>query len=217
MYIVEGTIGAGKSTFLKLAQNHMPSLHVCQEPLHAWEHAEHDQSLLALFYQDPYRWGYTLETVTMLSRVRDHLRQQTIAHEYALMERSIYSGYYCFAKNGYLQGSLSSLEWEMYSAWFTTLVQRSGMVPQGFIYLKVSPQVAFERMIKRNRSAENSMSRAYLEQLDERHTEFLLQKKDLLPELAKVPVLVLDCDKDFEEDETHLRQLLEALRLFVKN
>jgi len=33
MYIVEGNIGAGKSTFLKLLSQHVPQVTVVQEPV----------------------------------------------------------------------------------------------------------------------------------------------------------------------------------------
>src|SRR5579872_5169822 len=112
MYLVEGNIGAGKSTFLGLLARHLTYTSVCFEPREQWQH-EDGQSLLSLFYQDPKRWAYTMETVAMIWRVRNHLLEQKNAHPFRIMERSVYSGHYVFAYNDYAQGYLTKLEWEL--------------------------------------------------------------------------------------------------------
>lgn len=49
MYIVEGNIGAGKSTFLNLIGIHMPHVSIALEPLNNWQSEEYGQSLLKNF------------------------------------------------------------------------------------------------------------------------------------------------------------------------
>ena len=104
MYILEGNIGAGKSTFLTLLAKHLPHICVTLEPMHNWQKQIYGQSLLANFYQDPKRWAYTLETLAMFCRVREHMEEQKKEDTIQITERSIYSGHYCFAQNDYESG-----------------------------------------------------------------------------------------------------------------
>ena len=76
MYIVEGNIGAGKSTFLRLIQAQLPQVSVVFEPLHNWQSQVYGQSILSQFYNDPHRWAYTMETLAMACRVQEHIQEQ---------------------------------------------------------------------------------------------------------------------------------------------
>lgn len=215
MYILEGNIGAGKSTFLKLIAQHMPQCAVSYEPLDQWQHQVHGQSLLANFYQDPHRWAYSMETFTMLSRVQEHMREQQHSDQRRIIERSIYSGHFCFARNGYENGFMSDLEWHMYSHWFTFLTSSTCRAPQGFIYLRISPSRALERIQNRARKAESGITLDYLDQLHACHERFLVQKDGLSEDLKNVPVLVLDADLDFEHDRSRFVVLMKSLESFL--
>lgn len=87
--------------------------------------------------------------------------------------------------------------------------------PQGFIYLKVDPVISFERIKKRNRISEKKITLKYLKQLELRHEQFLLEKSNMLPEIKDVPVLVLDCNEEFESDAFRLKELLDATHHFM--
>jgi deoxyadenosine/deoxycytidine kinase len=200
MFFVEGPIGAGKTTFLRLIQEKLPELAVVFEPLHSWENKVYGQSILANFYKDPHRWAYTMETLAMACRVQEHLREQQNPNPFRLMERSIYSGHYVFATNGYHNGFLDELEWRVYLEWFNFLVTGRCKAPQGFIYLKVDPEIAYERIKKRDRDAEKTISLEYIKQIHQCHEDFLVHKKNLLTELKNVPVLILNCNEEFEAD-----------------
>jgi len=210
MYIVEGNIGAGKSTFLRLLKKELPYISVALEPLELW-HTEHGQSLLADFYGNPQRWAYTFETLTMMCRVREHTSEQQHKEPWRIMERSIYSGYYCFAKNSYQSGFLTKLEWSIYQDFFTFLTKDTCNTPQGFIYLKVKPEVALERTKRRNRSAETTIPLSYLQQIDQLHNEFLIEKKDI----DNIPVLILDCNAEFESESAKFLQHVDAIKQFL--
>jgi deoxyguanosine kinase len=214
MYILEGTIGAGKSTFLKLLAQYLPDLTVKLEPVDIWQSQEHGQSLLTNFYENPTRWAYTLETFTMICRVQEHRRLQK-ALEPIIIERSIYSGHYVFARNSYESGFLNNLEWHLYNQFFNFLTSRC-TIPQGFIYLQTSPEIAYERIKKRNRSSEISISLDYLHQLNHQHEKFLCQKEDILPSLKDVPVLIIDCNKEFELDIQQFKQHCSRIQEFIE-
>ncbi len=220
MYIVEGNIGAGKSTFLTLIGQQLPYISIALEPLHNWQKQVHGQSLLTNFYQDPQRWAYTLETFTMMCRVREHLHEQQSTKsnpvQPRLIERSIYSGHYCFGKNSYESGFMTDLEWKLYGEWFNFLILRKCLPPFGFIYLKVNPEIAYHRIKKRNRLSEKNLTLAYLRQINQRHEDFLINKINLLPELQNVPLLIIDCDEEFEKNPTQLEKHTENVKVFIE-
>ena len=215
MYIVEGNIGAGKSTFLKLIQQYLPHVSVALEPLHDWQKQVYGQSLLANFYQNPKRWAYTIETLTMMCRVKEHRREQQYPNQNRMMERSIYSGHYCFAHNGYEHQFMTDIEWKIYNNWFDFLIPGKCKAPLGFIYLRVEPEVAYERIKKRNRLTEKELTLAYVKQIHEKHEQFLVEKKSLIPDIKNAPVLTLDCNQEFETDEAQLKRHFVKLEEFL--
>jgi len=216
MFIIEGNIGAGKSTFLQTIQKKMPALDVVFEPVHQWHKQGTGHSLLAEFYKDPQRWAYTLETFAMVCRVQEHLKEQENPNLMRIMERSIFSGHYCFAKNDYVNGYMTELEWQVYQQWFDFLLNKKCKLPQGFIYLRTEPTVAHARIAKRARTGEDAISLDYITQIHERHEEFLMHRKGLAPKIAAVPVLVLD-GNDAIEDKEYASKLIQKVHTFMQN
>lgn len=216
MYLVEGNIGVGKSTFLSLMQQLIPSCDVILEPVDSWNHQNYGASLLDLFYRDPQRWAYTLETLSLKCRVRSHMLEQTNPYPYRLMERSVYSGHYVFASNDREAGYLTDLEWLMYSQWIEFLVHGHCTPPRGFIYLRATPEVCFERMKRRSRSSESTVPLEYLQQVHQKHEQFLINQEGIEPSLKAVPVLVLDCNEDFLANPDRSLQLQQAVEAFFE-
>jgi deoxyadenosine/deoxycytidine kinase len=215
MFILEGNIGAGKSTFLKLIEKAYSDIPVVQEPHENWFTPMEGMSLFEKFYHDPTRWAYTTETLVMMSRVKDHLRAQLNNHSSAIMERSVYSGHYCFAVNGFNSGYFSELEWDAYSKILEFMVKEQCKIPQGFIYLRVNPDVCRERICKRNRKGEEDLSQDYLLKIHELHENFLIKKIGIFDELKSVPVLILDGGEDFVDSPQVFEQHLMRVREFI--
>lgn len=211
MYLIEGNIGAGKSTFLELIQKHWPQVEVAFEPVNVWQKEEHGQSLLQNFYTNPQRWAYSMETFTMINRIVESSRSLPSSELVTLAERSIYSGFHCFAKNSFLNQYMAPVEWNIYKQWFDFLTNHcSFRKPLGFIYLRTSPEVAYQRIIKRNRSAESLISLDYIKQIHNRHEELLSNGS-----ISEIPVLVLDANQEFHTNPQLLKTMLEELQEFL--
>jgi deoxyadenosine/deoxycytidine kinase len=215
MFIVEGNIGAGKSTFLRLIEKHLPYIETQQEPVDLFQAKVDGISILEQFYTETKRWSFTFENFAMACRVRTHIRDQQNDNPFRVIERSIYSGHYCFAMNGWEQGFMEKLEWTIYKGWFDILVKERCRAPRGFIYLRTTPEIAHERTLARKRSEEDNQLFVYLQQMHSKHEDFLIHKKDVLPELARTPVLVLDVNSDFQHDTEYAQELMEKLQDFV--
>lgn len=98
--IVEGNIGAGKSTFLKhLAEFYSDKIKCYPEPVHLWRDLN-GINLLSMMYENPKRWAFTLQQYITLTMVmyRDQVDSDQNSKPVAVMERSIYSARYCFVE-----------------------------------------------------------------------------------------------------------------------
>ena len=216
--IIEGNIGAGKSTFLKMINEYL-DIQAVFEPHEKWQHiGDGDENLLDKFYKDINRWSYTFQTFAFVSRV---VEQENYRKQYPnavhIVERSVYSDRYCFAKNCFEMGVMTALEWKLYQEWFVWLVENYTPKPSGFIYLKTDPEVCFERLVKRNRSEEVGVTLVYLQSLHTKHEQWLVQKENIASYLDDVPVLVLECNKEFETDraeqEKHVQKIIEFFNI----
>lgn len=214
MYFLEGNQGVGKSTFLKLVTKYLPQVEIELEPLENWQKKRHGESLLKNFFDDIKRWSYTIDTFTMMCRVREHLINQQHKNLNRLLERSIYSGYYGYAMSGYVLGGMSELEWQLYNEWFDYLTLNC-KPPVGFIYLKSDPEVAFSRAKKRNRSEESSCTLDFFKLLSKLHDDFLLDRTNIKEEIKNIPVLVLDCNDEFEQNESKMFEHIQKIEQFL--
>jgi len=212
-YIIEGNIGAGKSTFLRLLASALPA-QIVFEPHEQWQNATQNDNLLQLFYENPQRWAYTFQTYAFVSRIVA-MRQETGSNTPIFSERSIYADRYCFAKLHFESGNMTPLEWHLYQEWFSWLSALAAQTPQGFIYLRTDPTVCFERMRKRNRNEEKNVPLPYLESLHKQHEQWLIQKENIDGRIKDIPVLIVDANKEFEQDKEQLDYCLEQVRLFV--
>lgn len=215
MFLLEGNMGAGKSTFLSLIKKHLSEIEVVPEPVNVWHNDNYNDSLLSQFYQDTKRWAYTMETWTMMTRVKEHIKEQNKTNYLKLMERSVYSGHYCFALNGYKEGFMNQAEWDAYNTWFSFLVETHCKPPLGFIYLQTDPKVCEERINIRKRSGEDGVSLEYLTQIHTQHEQFLIKKEGITPALKNVPVLVLNVNTEFENNPKLFQQHLDAAIAFI--
>lgn len=214
-FIIEGNIGAGKSTFLRLIADRLP-VQIVYEPHTKWQNVDQKENLLEKFYKDTKRWAYTFQSYAFITRV---IEQQQKAREnkfgIQVLERSVYSDRYCFAKNCFETGLMTELEWNLYCEWFEWLVELYATRPTGFIYLQSSPDVSFDRIKMRGRQEESSVPYSYLEQLHTKHQDWLIEKKGVAPYLVDTPVLVLNCDQDFENNPELLNAHITEIARFI--
>lgn len=214
-FIIEGNIGAGKSTFLRLVAQDLPIKPIF-EPHQRWQKVDGKYNLLEQFYQDTSRWAYTFQSYAFITRI---MAQQEAAAQFPnsiqVLERSVYSDRYCFAKNCYENGTMNALEWKLYQEWFSWLIEGYIPKPTGFIYLQTQPEVCFKRLIKRNRHEEVGVTLTYLQQLYEKHESWLVEKNGVDAHLLQIPVLVLECNQEFESDKKVREALISKVSEFI--
>jgi deoxycitidine/deoxyadenosine/deoxyguanosine kinase len=210
---IEGNIGAGKSTFLSLVDRWLDT-QVVYEPHTKWQEIGGD-NLLEKFYNDTSRWAYTFQTYAFISRVVEQENFSRISDKAVqILERSVYSDRYCFAKNCFQMGTMNALEWKLYQEWFSWLVGTFVRPLDGFIYLKTDPEICYKRLLKRNRSEEKEVSLDYLKMIHDKHEQWLIQKQEVDDVSKQVPVLVLECNQDFEHDQAEQEKHMQKISDF---
>ncbi len=209
--LVEGNIGTGKSTFLTLLKNYLPAT-IVHEPHELWQNIG-GENLLEAFYKDTPRWAYTFQSYAFISRLLEQDRAALSSdNQLVILERSVYSDRYCFAKNCYETGLMTSLEWKLYQEWFKWLSEKYAPIPSAFIYLRTQPEISYKRIVQRNRSEESTIDFSYIEKIHAQHEAWLIDKEGITGPIKEVPVLVLDCDTDFKsnrkEQEKHVENIV---------
>uniref|UniRef100_A0A8D0HEL3 deoxyguanosine kinase n=1 Tax=Sphenodon punctatus TaxID=8508 RepID=A0A8D0HEL3_SPHPU len=225
---IEGNIAVGKSTFVKLLGKTFPEWHMATEQVTKWQNIQASSSkegssfrsfgnLLQMIYQEPSRWSYTFQTYSCMGRLKAQLepipeKLLKTREPVQIFERSVYSDRYVFAKNLFEVGHLAEIEWIIYQDWHTFLLQEFGdqIALDGFLYLQASPEKCMERMQRRGRSEEKEIQLQYLEQLHTQHENWLIARTTEvhLENLKDAPVLVLDVNKDFEDNPEEQDKLM---------
>lgn len=214
IFILEGNIGAGKSTFLKIIGSAL-NAQIVYEPVEKWQNIS-GENILQQFYTEMPRWAYSFQTYAFVTRVVSQ-RENALNNKTPLqiLERSVFSDRYCFAKNCYEMGKMSNMEWQLYREWFDWLVANYTPTPDAFIYLQTDPEVCYNRLQARNRSEETGVSLDYLKLLHEKHENWLIHKQDLLPYISKVPVITLPCNEDFEHNVDNQKKHIDKIFEFL--
>ncbi|XP_040271644.1 deoxyguanosine kinase, mitochondrial-like [Bufo bufo] len=226
---VEGNIAAGKSTFLRLLCSAQREWCLMEEPLRKWQHVhtasrQEVDNLLQLLYDDPARWSYTFQTLSCMSRFKaqietspEHLLKQR--EPIQIFERSIYSDRFVFAKALFDLGHLSELEWTLYQDWHSFLLEKFGKraALDGIIYLRATPEKCHERLQKRGRKEEATVTEGYLKKLHDQHECWLIERTTDVhcQHIRDIPVLVLDVEEEFEGDPTVSGHLSNKVKEFV--
>lgn len=201
-YIIEGNIGSGKTTLIKkLSQK--DDFEVIEEPVEQWLSIKGDnnKNLLGLFYEDPQRYAYLFQTMVFKTRLKSLDKPQE--KEIRFSERSIWTDKYVFGISCIENGKMNYLEKNCYYSWFDWLEEKFNPHPSGIIYVKTSAEKCRERIIKRNRTEEDSIPIDYLRELDDRHNKWLLN-------WDKTPVLIIDNEEDEQWDN-----ILEKVYKFI--
>ena len=90
IYALEGNIGAGKTTIMKIISNHFNDVEFVEEPVSQWQNLG-GMNLLDAFYTDPKRWGFSFEFYSLLTKIQALLKAAESDKPIIIIERSIFS------------------------------------------------------------------------------------------------------------------------------
>ncbi|KAL6848809.1 hypothetical protein ACP4OV_021392 [Aristida adscensionis] len=194
-FCVEGNISVGKTTFLQRIANETIELRdlveIVPEPIDKWQDVGPDHfNILDAFYAEPHRYAYTFQNYVFVTRVMQERESQGGIKPLRLMERSVFSDRMVFVRAVHEANWMNEMEISIYDSWFDPVVSSlPGLIPDGFIYLRASPDTCHKRMMHRKRSEEGGVTLDYLQGLHEKHESWLLPSKGSGPGVLSVSQL----------------------------
>lgn len=178
-FCVEGNISVGKTTFLQRIANETLELRdlveIVPEPINKWQDVGPDHfNILDAFYAEPERYAYTFQNYVFVTRVMQERESAGGIKPLRLMERSVFSDRMVFVRAVHEAKWMNEMEISIYDSWFDPVVScLPGLIPDGFIYLRASPDTCHKRMMMRKRAEEGSVTLDYLQGLHEKHESWL--------------------------------------------
>ena len=179
--IVDGVIGAGKTTVISLIEKQINEdgklkVKAIYEPVKLWN----DTGVLQYFYKDIPKHCYEFQTYSFITRI-ESIIEELYNHQDAdiyILERSIWTDKYIFLE--LLKDSIGELRMKMYNKWWTMWSYIMPMRVDKWVLLDTSLEESLRRINSRNRDGENAIDKDYQTNLYIRHIEFYdtLQKEN---------------------------------------
>ena len=200
IYALEGNIGAGKTTIMKIISQYFTSVEFVEEPVSQWQNLG-GMNLLDAFYSDPKRWGFSFEFFSMLSKIKALLNAANSDKPVIVIERSILSNR-VFMDLSHELGKLEEIEYTMLMNTYHFYLQHVYPQLSGIIYLDTPVDECIKRITKRNRGEECTIERSYLQSIKE--------KMDQLCNSSTMNVIRIDGMYDCERDKVRVCQDMEC-------
>lgn len=205
-FCVEGNISVGKTTFLQRIANETIELRdlveVVPEPIDKWQDVGPDHfNILDAFYAEPQRYAYTFQNYVFVTRVMQERESSGGIKPLRLMERSVFSDRMVFVRSVHEANWMNEMEISIYDSWFDPVVScLPGLIPDGFIYLRASPDTCHKRMKLRKRAEEGGVTLDYLQSLHEKHESWLFPSQSVNHGVLSVSMLPLHIDNSLHPD-----------------
>jgi deoxyadenosine/deoxycytidine kinase len=208
---IEGNIGAGKSTFINILKENIDNCSTVDEPVEMWKKItdSDDKNILQKFYEDMPRWAYSFQNVACITRIikiQDAIINSS--KQILFLDRSLGTDKYIFEKMLYDDKIINEMEHQMYNLWcdlYEKYINNNNNI--FYIYLKCEPEISLNRIKKRGRVEEESISLEYLKKINKYHDEWLLNKDN---------VIIIDCNKDFENDLENQNKIIDKIKTQIE-
>jgi len=190
--VIEGVIGAGKSSLAKLLAARQGAQLVLEE--------FDANPFLARFYEDRPRWAFQ----TQLSFLASRFRQQQSLHTRDLFHQSTISDYAFDKDRIFARQNLTGDELQLYESLYT-MMQPTTPLPNLIIYLQSSTPRLMQNIRKRGRSYEVNMEESYIESLNQAYNQYFFH-------YVQTPLLIVNATNiDFVHKVEHLDDLIRQI------
>ena len=198
---IAGNIGAGKTSLTELLAKH-----------YAWEaHFEDviDNPYLDDFYNHMERWSFNIQIYFLKSRFQQFLNIKN-GKKTIVQDRTIYEDAHIFAPNLKSMGLMNQRDFKNYQELFE-LMESLIKGPDLLIYLRSSIPNLVNKIHKRGREFENSISIDYLSRLNERYEAWTST-------YDKGKIIIIDVDDiDFVENKEDLNKIISKVDKAIIN
>ena len=193
---ISGNIGVGKTTLCKMLAKHYK-----WSPLFE---AVDNNPYLDNFYEDMQRWSFNLQVFFLNSRFRQ-VQEIMKSKKTIIQDRTIYEDAFIFAPNLNAMGLMPQRDYENYLSLFDTMLNLV-KPPDLLVYLQSSIPNLVNKIHKRGREYEKTISIEYLSRLNERYEAWITNYDN--GKLLKINV----DDMDFVENKSDYESILSMIK-----
>ena len=118
IWSVEGNIGSGKSTLIKLLKerNNNKNVVFIPEPVNEWEEIKDEENITVLqrFYENKDKWSFSFQMMAYISRLaqlKNFIKQNP--KSILVTERCTYTDRYVFAQMLHDEGKINSIDMQI--------------------------------------------------------------------------------------------------------
>ncbi len=196
---IAGNIGVGKTTLAKWLSKKFD--------WRVYYESVINNPYLDDFYQDMNRWAFNLQIYFLSHRFRT-LKTISNSKENAIQDRTIYEDVEIFAKSLFEQGYMTERDYKTYRDLFYDMIPYISN-PHIIVYLKASPEILVERIRRRGRGFEKTISKDYILYLNNSYEKWIEKARD------QHRIIVMNSDEiDYTEDEKNLNELVQTIRKY---
>ena len=210
---IEGNIGTGKSTLIKMMENFKTSKPIIflQEPVDEWTKItdKEGEPILTKFYADSKKWAFSFQMMAYISRLailRKTIRENP--ESIILSERSLLTDKWVFAKMLHDDGIICDIDYKIYMNWFDEFF--NDVRYDKIVYLRTDPKCSNERIKKRARDGEN-IELSYLEKCHKYHDDWILND-----EICKCEKMIVSADEDREFNIESYSKIISSILKFIE-
>ncbi|RMF64417.1 MAG: deoxynucleoside kinase [Bacteroidetes bacterium] len=190
--VIEGVIGAGKTTLARLLAERFNARLVLEE--------FEDNPFLARFYEDRARWAFQ----TQLSFLASRFRQQQNLLKRDLFHQLVISDYAFDKDRIFAHLNLEGDERQLYDTLYN-LMQPAVPVPDLIVYLQSTTERLLQNIAKRGRSYEANMDPEYIDTLNRAYNHYFFH-------YTKSPLLIINTTHiDFVAHPDELEELVRQI------
>ena len=190
--VIEGVIGAGKSTLTRLLARRFKAREVLEE--------FEENPFLERFYADRPRWAFQTQLAFLASR----FRQQQAMGRPDLFHATTVSDYMFEKDRLFAQLNLSGDELKLYDTMFG-IMQSSVPRPDLVVYLQASTDRLMRMIARRGRPYERDMDRDYIDSLNRAYENFFFRYNS-------TPLLIVNTEQiDFVHSEEDLEEIVSQV------
>jgi deoxyadenosine/deoxycytidine kinase len=190
--VVEGPIGAGKTSLAKRLAEHTEAQTLLEKP--------QENPFLARFYEDPARYALPTQLFFLFQRINE---VRDLAQMDLFRTRTVSD--YLFEKDAlFARLNLSDDEYTLYQSIYQSLAPQAP-APDLVIYLQASTDALIERVRRRGHGYERAIQDDYLTRLSDSYGEFFHHYE-------AAPVLVVNSERlNFVDNADDFHLLLERI------
>ena len=208
LIVIDGLIGAGKSTLIKLIikeNKYKKKIHPIYEPVDVWR----ETGALQLFYKDIPAKCMEFQTFTFITRIKRIMTEivENPDADIYLLERSVFTDRYIFIE--LLRETMGLVRMKMYEEWWDMWSFLLPIKFEKWVLIDTSLEESIKRICKRDRKEESGISIEYQKNLYDKHLQFFQQLKEGGEDTVIIPKNIMD--ENYLDSPEKIKQIMDMI------